>query len=441
MTKDREERKREKKERKEKKLREAEELAVKEKKISKKHKSKSKETEKPKKKSKRHVVEEEEQSPKKSKESKKKHKRLISSDDSEEEEQPPKKSKESKKKHKRLISSDEEEPETHQIVDTKSVKVAVVTTKKESDSDFELDKEDIKQLLESYSKEELINLIYKTAEKGSKLISAVFESADRDSNQRNIFVRGLGWDSTHENVKAAFEVYGEVEECNVVMDKDTERAKGFGFVLFKTRKGAREALRNPEKRMYNRTVVCSIAKPYNAAKTREPVESVKIDLTHTANQSEVALPGGIDLAPGHVHGLDKGHQQQQQNMAMYAGYNMPFYGHAQPPPGFNPMYGAMMANQGAMMSNQMVPGLPNYHMFGSGMMNQGPMVPPNHMGMPGQYVGDGNVNGVGVGAGLGYDEPGTYGATKPPGQYVGDGNVNGVGVGAGFDGKGAWYLR
>ncbi|EOA28652.1 hypothetical protein CARUB_v10024874mg [Capsella rubella] len=410
MTKDREERKREKqekkekkekKERKEKKRREAEELAVKEKKISKKHKSKSKETEKPeksKKKSKKYESEEEEKSPKKSKESKKKHKR---SDDS------------------------EEEPET-QILDSKPVTVPIVTTTNESDSDFEFDKEDIKNLLESYSKEELINLIYKTAEKGSKLISAVLESADRDTSQRNIFVRGLGWDTTHENLKAALEVYGEIEECSVVMDKDTGRAKGYGFVLFKTRKGAREALRNPERRMFNRTVICSVAKPYNAGKSREPVESVKIDLTHTANnQSEVALPG-IDMA--HGHGLDKGHQQQQQqqNMPMYAGHNMPFYGHAQPP-GFNPMYGAMMGSQGAMMGNQMVAGLPNYHMFGSGMMNPGPMVPPNHMGMAGQYVGDGNVSGVGVNVGVG--------------AGAGAGASAGSGAGAGFDNERAWYLR
>ncbi|AEC07264.1 unnamed protein product [Arabidopsis thaliana] len=382
MAKEGEERKKEKKEkkeRKERKRREAEELAVREKKISKKHKSKSKEEEKPeksKKKSKKYEeVEEEEKSPSPS--------------------PSPKKSKESKKKHKR--SSDESE----EIVDSKPVTVPIVTI--ESDSDFEFDKEDIKNLLESYSKEELINLIYKTAEKGSKLISAVFESADRDSSQRNIFVRGLGWDTTHENLKAAFEVYGEITECSVVMDKDTGRAKGFGFVLFKTRKGARAALKNPEKRMYNRTVSCLPARPFNSGKPREqqqPVESVKIDLSHTGNQSEMALPG-IDLG----HGLDKGHQQQQ-NMSMYAGQNMPFYGHSQPPPGFNPMYGAMMGNP-------MVAGLQNYRMFGSGMMNQGPMMPPNHMGMVGQYVGDGNVNGVGAGAG----------------------------AGAGFDGERAWYLR
>ncbi|KAG7584388.1 RNA recognition motif domain [Arabidopsis suecica] len=245
-----------------------------------------------------------------------------------------------------------------------------------SDSDFEYDKEDIKQLLVSYSKEELVNLIYKTAEKGSRLISAILESADRDIAQRNIFVRGFGWDTTHENLKAAFETYGEIEDCSVVMDKDTGRGKGYGFVLFKTRKGAREALKRPEKRMYNRIVVCNLAskKPSGAGKEQDMAEPVKIDLTKMANQSEAVLPGS-EL--GHRHVLEKMHHQQQ-TIDMF-GQNIPFYGHSHQFPGFDPMYGALS-------------GLPNYGMFGSGMMmNQGSMLqpPPNHLGMAGQYFGDG----------------------------------------------------
>ncbi|AEC06874.1 RNA recognition motif (RRM)-containing protein [Arabidopsis thaliana] len=251
-----------------------------------------------------------------------------------------------------------------------------------SDSDFEHDKEDIKQLLVAYSKEELVNLIYKTAEKGSRLISAILESADRDIAQRNIFVRGFGWDTTQENLKTAFESYGEIEECSVVMDKDTGRGKGYGFVMFKTRKGAREALKRPEKRMYNRIVVCNLAseKPGKAGKEQDMAEPVNIDLTKMANQSEAVLPG-IELGRGHV--LEKMHHQQQQTMDMF-GQNMPFYGYSHQFPGFDPMYGALSGNQ-------MLAGLPNYGMFGSGMMtNQGSMLPPpNHLGMAGQYFGDG----------------------------------------------------
>ena len=369
MAKDREDRKKEKREKKEKKekkerkRREAEELAVREKKISKKHKSKSKAAEKPEKKP------------------KKKSKKLQVV-----EEKPLKKS----KKHKKPTESESESEETVTVPpdDSHPIKIPITTTTtNESDSDSEFDKEDLKHLLETYTKEELVNLIRKTAEKGSRLISAVLESAELDSSKRNIFVRGLGWDTTHETLKAAFEVYGEIEECSVVMDKDTGRAKGYGFVMFKTRKGCREALRNPEKRMFNRTVSCNLAaaKPAGAGKAREPVESVKIDLT----QSEVVLPGpppGLDLG----YGLDKGHKNVPQ---MYGGQNMPFYGHGHAPPGFNPMY---------FMGNQMGPGLPNFPMFGPGMMNHGPS---NHMGMAGQYGGEVNV------------------------------------VGPGFDGERAWYLR
>ncbi|KFK40302.1 hypothetical protein AALP_AA3G357400 [Arabis alpina] len=242
----------------------------------------------------------------------------------------------------------------------------------ESDSDFEYDKEDMKRLLASYSKEELVYLIYKTAEKGSRLMSTILESAERDISQRNIFVRGFGWDTTHEYLKAAFESYGEIEKCSVVMDKDTRRSKGYGFVLFKTRKGAREALKKPEKRMYNRIVVCNLAsaKPCAGGKENDMVEPVKIDLT----QSDVALPG-TELF--HRHVFDQ--RQQQPTMDMY-GQSMPFYGHSQPP-GFDPMYGALMGNQ-------MVAGPPNYSMFGSGPMNQEPVVPSNHVGMSGQYYGD-----------------------------------------------------
>lgn len=251
-------------------------------------------------------------------------------------------------------------------------------TQTTSDSDFEYDKEDVKQLLVSYSKEELVNLVYKTAEKGSRLISAILELVDRDITQRNIFVRGFGWDTTHENLKAAFESYGEIEECSVVMDKDTGRGKGYGFVLFKTRKGAREALRNPEKRLYNRTVVCNLAskKPRGVGNVQDIVEPVKIDLTKMANQSEATFPG-LELRQGNV--LENRHQQQAMDMYRQ---NIPFYGHSQLP-GFDSMYGALSGNQ-------MVAGLPNYCMFGSGVMSQGLMLPPpHHMGMAGQYFGDG----------------------------------------------------
>ncbi|XP_004305330.1 PREDICTED: UBP1-associated proteins 1A-like [Fragaria vesca subsp. vesca] len=73
-----------------------------------------------------------------------------------------------------------------------------------------------------------------------------------------IFVHGLGWDTTREVLVSAFEPFGEVEDSNLVMDKLTGKAKGYGFVLFKTRRAALKALRKPRKTIGGRCASCQL---------------------------------------------------------------------------------------------------------------------------------------------------------------------------------------
>jgi len=47
---------------------------------------------------------------------------------------------------------------------------------------------------------------------------------------KNIFVGNLNFGATEEAVRAMFEAYGTVERVSIVTDRDTGRAKGFGFV-------------------------------------------------------------------------------------------------------------------------------------------------------------------------------------------------------------------
>ncbi|MFO8183000.1 MAG: RNA-binding protein [Candidatus Aegiribacteria sp.] len=49
---------------------------------------------------------------------------------------------------------------------------------------------------------------------------------------RKLFVGGLPWATTDEGLLKAFEEFGEVEEANVVCERDTGRSRGFGFVTF-----------------------------------------------------------------------------------------------------------------------------------------------------------------------------------------------------------------
>jgi len=46
----------------------------------------------------------------------------------------------------------------------------------------------------------------------------------------NIYVGNLGYDTTEDELKASFETYGEVESARIIVDRDTGRSKGFGFV-------------------------------------------------------------------------------------------------------------------------------------------------------------------------------------------------------------------
>lgn len=46
----------------------------------------------------------------------------------------------------------------------------------------------------------------------------------------NIFIKKLNYETTAADLKAAFEKFGTVANCNIVMDEAAKRSKGFGFV-------------------------------------------------------------------------------------------------------------------------------------------------------------------------------------------------------------------
>ena len=49
---------------------------------------------------------------------------------------------------------------------------------------------------------------------------------------KKLYVGGLPYSTTQDELKAAFEKAGEVASATVIMDRMTGRSKGFGFVEF-----------------------------------------------------------------------------------------------------------------------------------------------------------------------------------------------------------------
>lgn len=49
---------------------------------------------------------------------------------------------------------------------------------------------------------------------------------------KKLFVGGISWNTTEDALREAFEQFGEVSEATIVVDRQTGRSRGFGFVTF-----------------------------------------------------------------------------------------------------------------------------------------------------------------------------------------------------------------
>ncbi|KAL5540802.1 hypothetical protein UlMin_042415 [Ulmus minor] len=64
--------------------------------------------------------------------------------------------------------------------------------------------------------------------------------AGREDNR--IFVGGLAWETTERQLEDAFGRYGEIVECVVVVDRETGRPRGFGFITFADHRAMDDAI-------------------------------------------------------------------------------------------------------------------------------------------------------------------------------------------------------
>jgi cold-inducible RNA-binding protein len=58
----------------------------------------------------------------------------------------------------------------------------------------------------------------------------------------NIYVGNLSYQSTDESLRSLFEPYGEVDAVNIIMDRNTGRSRGFGFVEMPNDEEAKAAI-------------------------------------------------------------------------------------------------------------------------------------------------------------------------------------------------------
>ena len=78
----------------------------------------------------------------------------------------------------------------------------------------------------------------------------------------NLFVGGLAWATTDDSLRESFESFGTVTEAKVIMDRETGRSRGFGFVTFETDEQAQEAIAGMDgQNLEGRTIRVNVAQP------------------------------------------------------------------------------------------------------------------------------------------------------------------------------------
>jgi RNA recognition motif-containing protein len=83
----------------------------------------------------------------------------------------------------------------------------------------------------------------------------------------NIYVGNISRESSENEIKQAFEEYGEVTSINLIKDKFTGVSKGFGFVEMPNKEQADEAIKNLDgQRINGRALNVAVAKPRTDAK-------------------------------------------------------------------------------------------------------------------------------------------------------------------------------
>ncbi|KAK2388549.1 RNA-binding (RRM/RBD/RNP motifs) family protein [Trifolium repens] len=66
-------------------------------------------------------------------------------------------------------------------------------------------------------------------------------SSSSPPSSNKLFVGGLSWSVDEKSLKDAFSSFGDVTEVRIVYDKDSGRARGFGFVIFSNEDDAKYA--------------------------------------------------------------------------------------------------------------------------------------------------------------------------------------------------------
>ena len=87
--------------------------------------------------------------------------------------------------------------------------------------------------------------------------------SNENMSESKIYVGNLSYDVTENELRDFFAQYGSIEDVKLIMDFNTGRSKGFGFITFATEDGSEKALSANGSEMSGRKLKVNAAKENN----------------------------------------------------------------------------------------------------------------------------------------------------------------------------------
>ena len=84
----------------------------------------------------------------------------------------------------------------------------------------------------------------------------------------NIYVGNLPFSVTDEDLKEIFSEYGAVQSAKIIMDRDTGKSRGFGFVEMSENVGRKAIEELNEKEVQGNTITVNEARPKKTMNSR-----------------------------------------------------------------------------------------------------------------------------------------------------------------------------
>ena len=82
-----------------------------------------------------------------------------------------------------------------------------------------------------------------------------------------LYVGNLSYETTSDELKSLFSEVGQVDSCNLIIDRDTDRSKGFAFIEMDSKESAdaaKEKLNGQD--LHGRALKVNEAKPRNESR-------------------------------------------------------------------------------------------------------------------------------------------------------------------------------